>query len=71
MSEVSVMPSPRKPKKADKKPSMRTLGIRCSEEWIEWAERFADRDRRTVSALIDQAMMKYAEIMEFELPPKR
>jgi hypothetical protein len=48
-----------------------TVGIRSSEVWKDWLDRFAERDHRSIADLIDFCLSKYAEEIGFEQPPKR
>lgn len=45
--------------------------IRSMPEWKEWLGRFADAQRKDVSDLVDESLMRMARAEGFELPPKR
>jgi hypothetical protein len=45
--------------------------IRGSAEWKAWVERLSDRNRQSVSGLIDTALAKFAREIGFEDPPER
>lgn len=45
--------------------------VRSVPEWKEWLSRFADAQRKDVSDLVDEALMRMARAEGFELPPKR
>ncbi len=46
--------------------------IKTSVEWKDWLSRFAESNRTSVSALIDQAVVEFAKSRGFdELPPPR
>ncbi len=48
------------------------VNFEASHEWIEWADRFADRLTLSRAATIDQAMRRLATDLGFpEPPPKR
>lgn len=61
-----------RPKKTPKKPvKTRTIGLRTSEEWAEWLERFAKANRTDVAKLIDISLAELAKAQTFEPPPDR
>lgn len=45
--------------------------IRSTEAWKLWLQRFAGHQRKDVSDLIDEALLRYAREAGFEMPPKR
>ncbi len=58
-----------KSKKGKATPPLKTLGIKASEPWAEWLERFAKHQRTTVASLIDRSLAKQAEAEGFDEPP--
>jgi hypothetical protein len=62
-------------KKSTPKPEQRVrtavTNIRSMPEWKEWLGRFADAQRKDVSDLIDEALVRMARAEGFEMPPKR
>jgi len=47
------------------------VAVRCRTVWKEWLQEFADRERSTPTALIDQALAESAAKRAFREPPKR
>ena len=45
--------------------------VRSMPDWKEWLGRFADAQRKDVSDVIDEALLRMARAEGFELPPKR
>jgi hypothetical protein len=70
-TETAVMARPKQTK--DKGPSpLRTIGIKASQPWAEWLERFAKHQRTTVASLVDRALAQHAESEGFkDVPPER
>jgi hypothetical protein len=54
---------------AKAKPRIISLGIRASEEYAAWVEELAAKDRRTMSAVVDQALAAYASAIGFDKEP--
>lgn len=50
---------------------MTTRALRMSTEYADWMERFAAKERVSVSALIDRALASHAAREGFQLPPER
>ena len=62
-------------KKSAGKPEQRVrtsvTNIRSMPEWKEWLLRFAEAQRKDVSDLIDESLLRMARAEGFEMPPKR
>jgi hypothetical protein len=59
-------------KKAKAKPGpLVTRALKMTESYAEWLERFATRERVTLSSLIDRALSDHAEQTGFDPPPER
>lgn len=62
-------------KKATPRPVHRirtaVTNIRSVPEWKEWLSRFATAQRKDVSDLVDDALMRMARAESYETPPKR
>jgi hypothetical protein len=58
----------KKPKGAPRR-GPRIIGVRVSDEYAEWVERLAARNRSTVAGLVDQALAKFARDIGFTEPP--
>ena len=50
---------------------MLAKGVRMTREYSDWLDRLADRERMSVSTLIDRAVTAYARETGFEPPPGR
>jgi len=53
------------------KKTVRSVAFRVTEEFGAWLEAFARRERKTISARMDEALANYAEAREFKKPPTR
>jgi hypothetical protein len=52
--------------------SVKTLGYRCGESYLEWLGRVASANRSSISGLLDQAVAKYAPTVGItDVPPDR
>ena len=60
-----------RPKQSKQKPASetRTIGVRASAAYAEWAQRVAQANRSTVAGLVDQALVAYARQIGFTEPP--
>jgi hypothetical protein len=59
---------------AKKKPGadeMVTRAIRMRQEYADWLERFAMKERVTLAALFDRALVTHAQECGFQDPPER
>jgi hypothetical protein len=45
--------------------------IRSRPEWKSWLEQFAEHVGVDVSEVIDQALLQYARVKNFDMPPTR
>jgi hypothetical protein len=45
--------------------------VRSRPEWKSWLERFAEHAGADVSEIIDQALLQYARVKNFDMPPSR
>ncbi len=60
---------PKGPKKKGKESG---ISFRCSKDYKQWAEAFADSRHRSLSSLIEAALAAYAEKKRYGVkPPKR
>src|SRR5689334_13580875 len=50
---------------------MVTRALKMRQEYADWLERFATRERVNLSSLIDRALSAHAQQVSFESPPER
>jgi hypothetical protein len=50
---------------------MVTRAIRMRQEYADWLDRFASKERTSLAALFDRALATHAEQVGFEAPPER
>jgi hypothetical protein len=51
--------------------AMVTRAIRMRQEYADWLDRFASKERTSLAALFDRALSTHAEQAGFEAPPER
>jgi hypothetical protein len=52
--------------------SVKTVGIRATEEWVAWVEGLAKEYRTTVAGVIDRALTEWADSKGYaKRPPER
>jgi hypothetical protein len=51
--------------------SKTAVAIKGSQEWKEWLDEFAGHCRLGLADTIEQSLIRYAEELGFERPPKR
>lgn len=61
----------KKSTRPEKRVRVAVTNIRSVPEWKEWLARFAVAQRKDVSDLVDDALLRMARAEGFELPPKR
>lgn len=59
------------PKRIPNRVRSSATNIRSTPEWREWLQRFAERERKDLVDLIDEALLVLARERQFEIPPKR
>jgi hypothetical protein len=59
------------PKPTPEGPRDGLIAVKCRKAYKEWVEEFAEQERVITPNLIDQALVAYAELKGFRLPPKR
>jgi hypothetical protein len=50
---------------------MVTRALRMRQEYADWLERFAKKERVSLASLFDRALSTHAEQVGFEAPPAR
>ena len=68
---VVVVMAKKKAAKPEQRVRTGVTTLRSMPEWKAWLHRFADAQRKDVSDLIDEALLRMARAEGFELPPKR
>jgi predicted DNA-binding ribbon-helix-helix protein len=68
---MATMAKAKKKQSQSAGPEMLAKGIRMTREYSDWLDRLADRERMSVSTLIDRAVTAYARETGFEAPPMR
>ncbi len=67
----TLMGRPRK-NKTHQAPSIKTIAVRATVDWVSWVEEGADFCRTDVSKLVDAALADYLKARGFpKSPPKR
>ena len=73
MAKKKAAPDAKQP--ATPKPEQRVrtavTNVRSMPEWKGWLSRFAEAQRKDVSDVIDEALLRMARAEGFEPPPKR
>lgn len=59
------------PKPSKEGPREGLIAIKCRLAYKAWFTRFADQERINPASLFDLALLEYAKLRKFELPPKR
>jgi hypothetical protein len=50
---------------------MVTRALKMRQEYADWLDRFASKERVSLAALFDRALSTHAEQVDFEAPPER
>jgi hypothetical protein len=50
---------------------MVTRALKMRQEYADWLERFATKERVNLASLIDRALSSHAQQVGFEVPPER
>jgi hypothetical protein len=59
------------PKPDPSRPRSALVTIRCRPEWRDWLARFATAKNIDMSDLVDEALLRYARVEGFDMPPRR
>ena len=71
MSDEATMVKKPKGKAKPNPDAMTTRALKMRQEYADWLERFAKRERVTVASLVDRALLTHAQATDFEPPPER
>ena len=72
MSRATVVKKSKPKEKATPTPNtMTTRALKMRQEYADWLERFASRERVTLASLFDRALSSHAQQTGFEQPPER
>ena len=64
------MAKTKKKQPPDAAPEMLAKGVRMTRDYSNWLDRLANRERMSVSTLIDRAVTAYAQQIGFDTPPR-
>jgi hypothetical protein len=67
----AVMARKKTSPKVEQRIRVAVTAIRSMPEWKDWLGEFADAQRKDVSDLVDEALLRMARAEGFRLPPKR